>query len=276
MNRPENSTPYIRPLEVAQPLFFTQYPGRCEDRAAPAPPAGQLAGDRAAARAGGVRPARNGPRAAIRRYSRARDRSRGSPAACPRGGSTPCALVPARDRRDVGFQRQRTALRQRAEEPAPVPGVSGGRRRSVVHRQPVRLRRLRRSGTAGKQLLPNLPAGLRTNRSFAGGASFSAQVNYYHVDFSNRLLAVSTNPGGIAGGQIAGGTSILVNVGGVKTDGIDAAFTIRPGSGLTFYNATSYDISRSRATIRRPRGHRRRDGQLHRRAARHERSGADL
>lgn len=87
-------------------------------------------------------------------------------------------------------------------------------------------------------------AGVRTNRTLGDGSGFSAQVNYYHVDFSNRLLAISTNPGGIAGGQIAGGTSILVNVGDVKTDGIDAAFTLRPARWLTFYNATSYNVSK--------------------------------
>ncbi|WP_163580202.1 TonB-dependent receptor, partial [Klebsiella pneumoniae] len=66
---------------------------------------------------------------------------------------------------------------------------------------------------------------LRTHRSFGGGVGLEAQVNYYRVDFSDRLLAISTNPGGIAGGQIAGGTSILVNVGDVRTNGVDAAFT---------------------------------------------------
>lgn len=85
--------------------------------------------------------------------------------------------------------------------------------------------------------------GLRTNRTF-GDVALQAQVNYYHVDFSNRLLAISTNPGGIAGGGIAGGTSILVNVGGVKTDGVDAAFTLRFGRVFSFYNAVSYNLSK--------------------------------
>lgn len=87
-------------------------------------------------------------------------------------------------------------------------------------------------------------AGVRTHRSFDGILSgLDAQVNYYHVTFSNRLLAISTNPGGIAGGQIAGGTSILVNVGSVHTDGVDAAFTLHFGRMLTLYNATSYNSS---------------------------------
>ncbi|MES2097969.1 MAG: TonB-dependent receptor plug domain-containing protein [Pseudomonadota bacterium] len=86
--------------------------------------------------------------------------------------------------------------------------------------------------------------GLRTNRRFADGIGFDAQINYYHVVFNNRLLAISTNPGGIAGGGITGGTSILVNVGDVHTDGVDAAFTFRVGRTFTLYNATSYNLSK--------------------------------
>jgi len=86
-------------------------------------------------------------------------------------------------------------------------------------------------------------AGLRTNRTF-GEIGLSAQVNYYHVDFSNRLMAISTNPGGIAGSGITGGTSILVNVGDVKTNGVDAAFTLRFGRTVSLYNATSYNLSK--------------------------------
>lgn len=87
-------------------------------------------------------------------------------------------------------------------------------------------------------------AGLRSRRSFDNGISLDAQINYYHVDFSNRLLAISTNPGGIAGGAIAGGTSILVNVGDVQTNGVDAAFTLRFGRTFSFYNAASYNSTK--------------------------------
>lgn len=87
-------------------------------------------------------------------------------------------------------------------------------------------------------------AGLRSRRTFANDLGFEAQVNYYHVVFNNRLLAISTNPGGIAGGGITGGTSILVNVGDVKTDGVDAAFTFRVGRTFSLYNATSYNLSK--------------------------------
>jgi hypothetical protein len=86
--------------------------------------------------------------------------------------------------------------------------------------------------------------GLRSHRTFANGVGFEAQINYYHVTFNNRLLAISTNPGGIAGSGITGGTSILVNVGDVHTDGVDAAFTLRFGKTFSFYNAISYNLSK--------------------------------
>jgi outer membrane receptor protein involved in Fe transport len=87
-------------------------------------------------------------------------------------------------------------------------------------------------------------AGLRTHRTFSGGLSgFDAQLNYYHVVFNDRQLGIPTNPGGIAGGAITGGTSVLVNVGAVHTDGVDAAFTWRFGKTFTLYNATSYNSS---------------------------------
>jgi iron complex outermembrane receptor protein len=86
--------------------------------------------------------------------------------------------------------------------------------------------------------------GLRTHRSFSNDISLEAQVNAYHVVFNNRLLAISTNPGGIAGSGITGGTSILVNVGDVHTDGVDAAFTLHFGRTFSFYNAVSYNLSK--------------------------------
>jgi hypothetical protein len=63
------------------------------------------------------------------------------------------------------------------------------------------------------------------------------QINYYHVDFSNRLLNVATysfiNPN----------PAILVNVGSVKTDGADLAATLHLGDHLQFYNGISYNKS---------------------------------
>jgi hypothetical protein len=87
-------------------------------------------------------------------------------------------------------------------------------------------------------------AGVRTKRSFSGLISgFEAQLNYYHVVFNDRQLGIPTNPGGIAGGAITGGTSVLVNVGNVHTDGVDAAFTVRVGRVFSLYNAISYNSS---------------------------------
>ena len=86
--------------------------------------------------------------------------------------------------------------------------------------------------------------GFRTRRSFGGDIGFDAQINYYHVVFIDRLLAISTNPGGIAGSGITGGTSILVNVGNVHTDGVDAAFTLHVGRAFSLYNAVSYNLSK--------------------------------
>jgi len=88
--------------------------------------------------------------------------------------------------------------------------------------------------------------GLRTHRNFSGTVltGLDAQINYYHVDFSNRLLAVNAAPGGIAGGSISGGTTSLFNVGSLKTNGVDAAFTLHFGREVSLYNATSYNNSK--------------------------------
>ncbi len=87
--------------------------------------------------------------------------------------------------------------------------------------------------------------GLRSKHSFVNSpvTAIEGQINYYHVDFSNRLLAVSAAPGGIAGGSITGGTTSLFNVGGVKTDGVDAGATIHFGQIASIYNAISYNNS---------------------------------
>jgi outer membrane receptor protein involved in Fe transport len=67
------------------------------------------------------------------------------------------------------------------------------------------------------------------------------QVSYYHVDFSDRLLAISPNP---VITSIVSGAAILQNVGSVKTDGVDIAGTLRFGSHFSLYNALSYNRSR--------------------------------
>ena len=86
--------------------------------------------------------------------------------------------------------------------------------------------------------------GLRSKHQFDGGVGFEAQINYYHVDFSNRLLGITAAVGGIAGGSISGGTPSLVNVGDVHTNGVDAALTLRLGKVFSLYSALSYNSSK--------------------------------
>ncbi|WP_298399763.1 TonB-dependent receptor [Sphingobium sp.] len=89
--------------------------------------------------------------------------------------------------------------------------------------------------------------GFRTSRPIDTGflTGIDAQINYYHVDFSDRLLGITPAGaiGGIGGGGISGGTPAVFNVGGVKTDGVDAAVTLRFGKTFSLYNALSYNNS---------------------------------
>ncbi|NYD90695.1 TonB-dependent receptor [Sphingomonas melonis] len=86
-------------------------------------------------------------------------------------------------------------------------------------------------------------AGARTRRTLDAGplTGFEGQISYYHVDFSNRLLAVSPTATITA---IQSGAPIINNVGSVRTDGVDIAGTFRFGDVFTLYNALSYNNSR--------------------------------
>ena len=85
--------------------------------------------------------------------------------------------------------------------------------------------------------------GIRTRRALDLGplTGFEGQISYYHVDFSNRLLAISPTTTITA---IISGAPIIANVGSVKTDGVDAAATLRFGDRFSLYNALSYNNSR--------------------------------
>jgi iron complex outermembrane receptor protein len=85
--------------------------------------------------------------------------------------------------------------------------------------------------------------GARTHRSLSLGpiTGFDGQISYYHVDFSNRLLATSPTTTITA---IVSGATILQNVGSVTTDGVDVAGTLRFGRQFSLYNAFSYNRSR--------------------------------
>jgi len=83
--------------------------------------------------------------------------------------------------------------------------------------------------------------GVRTRRSFDGPISgIEGQLSLYHVDFSNRLLQTSATP---VISSLVAGAAILSNVGSVKTDGVDAALTVKFGPHFSVYNALSYNKS---------------------------------
>jgi hypothetical protein len=85
--------------------------------------------------------------------------------------------------------------------------------------------------------------GLRDTRQLNWGpiSAFDGQVDLYHVNFANRQLAISSNP---ILTSFVGGTTILSNVGSVKTDGVDLAGTLHFGRNYSFYDAVSYNKSK--------------------------------
>jgi hypothetical protein len=91
--------------------------------------------------------------------------------------------------------------------------------------------------------------GARTQRSVDMGpiTAFEGQISYYHVDFSNRLLAVSPT---VVITSIASGAAVIQNVGSVKTDGVDIAGTLHFGSHFSIYDALSYNSSKYKDNYR--------------------------
>ena len=77
--------------------------------------------------------------------------------------------------------------------------------------------------------------GIRTQPGCRSGPAHrrQGQVNIYHVNFSNRLFNIA------AFNFINPGASILVNVGGVTTDGADVAATGVFGDHFRIYDAVS-------------------------------------
>ncbi|WP_220790127.1 TonB-dependent receptor [Gluconacetobacter tumulisoli] len=84
--------------------------------------------------------------------------------------------------------------------------------------------------------------GWRFNHPLAFGPiqAIDGQISYYHVDFSNRLLTVSSSPQITS---LTGAASLLENVGGVTTNGADMEFTLRFGRHFSLYDAVSYNHS---------------------------------
>ncbi len=84
-------------------------------------------------------------------------------------------------------------------------------------------------------------AGWRVHHNLSGPISaFEGQLSVYHVDFQNRLLSISPTPVILS---LVAGAAVLVNVGDVKTDGVDIAGTVHFGKTWSLYNALSYNRS---------------------------------
>ena len=63
------------------------------------------------------------------------------------------------------------------------------------------------------------------------------QASFFHVNFSDRLLAFAQGAG------IAGNASILTNAGGVTTNGVDGSVSFHITPEITFYNALTWNKS---------------------------------
>ncbi|MBM9402100.1 TonB-dependent receptor [Gluconacetobacter azotocaptans] len=79
--------------------------------------------------------------------------------------------------------------------------------------------------------------GIRTSHPLRAGplTGISGQLEYYHVDFYNRLGAIKPPNQGISG---VGGT--VANLGNVSTNGMDLSFTLRFGPHFSVYDTVSY------------------------------------
>jgi iron complex outermembrane receptor protein len=78
----------------------------------------------------------------------------------------------------------------------------------------------------------NYETGLRFRRN-----AFDGVVALYHVDFKDRLLGIQQGPG------IVGNPSVLVNVGSVKTNGVEAALTWRPMTNVSWLTSAAWNDS---------------------------------
>ncbi|MDC7675610.1 TonB-dependent receptor [Asticcacaulis machinosus] len=78
-----------------------------------------------------------------------------------------------------------------------------------------------------------LEGGLRLN----AGSAFQGVVALYHVEFDNRLLGVAQ------GASIVGNATVLSNVGGVETNGVEVAGTWRITPEWKLYSSYSYNDS---------------------------------
>jgi iron complex outermembrane receptor protein len=65
----------------------------------------------------------------------------------------------------------------------------------------------------------------------------AVQASFFHVNFQNRLIAAAQGSG------IAGNASILSNVGGVTTNGVDGSVSVHLTPAVTLYNAATWNRS---------------------------------
>jgi iron complex outermembrane recepter protein len=84
---------------------------------------------------------------------------------------------------------------------------------------------------------PETATNVETGLRFRGG-SFEGLVALYHVKFEDRLVGITQGPG------IVGNPSVLANVGGVTTKGLETAINWRPIASLNWFTSFSYTDSK--------------------------------
>ena len=87
-------------------------------------------------------------------------------------------------------------------------------------------------GTLHPETSTNFEAGWRTSSKL-----YEAALTAYIVDFKDRLLGVTQGAG------IQGNPTVLSNVGGVRTKGLEAALSLRLMPGVSWYNSLSLSNS---------------------------------
>ncbi len=93
-------------------------------------------------------------------------------------------------------------------------------------------------GSLRPETSDNFEAGWRTNSKL-----YEAAVTAYLVNFRDRLLGVTQGSG------IQGNPTVLSNVGGVRTKGLEAALSLRLMPGVSWYNSVSLSNSTYRNDV---------------------------
>ncbi|MCE4553829.1 TonB-dependent receptor domain-containing protein [Roseateles cellulosilyticus] len=93
-------------------------------------------------------------------------------------------------------------------------------------------------GSLRPETSTNFEAGWRTSAKL-----YEAAITAYFVDFKDRLLGVTQGSG------IQGNPTVLSNVGGVRTKGLEAALSLRLMPGVSWYNSLSLSNSTYRDNV---------------------------